>query len=95
MLSHLLSGVLDEAYAKSMRFRALTAIPKDVGALRALARTVRGALLPTRAQIDILYGRPRSELGYWGWRLWRPFDLVGRAMRYGWAWLKHKTGIGN
>ena len=59
----------------------------DIGRVRALAKTVRGALLPTKAQIDILFGPPRTELGYWGWRLWRPFDLVLRAARYGFAWL--------
>jgi hypothetical protein len=91
MLRHLVSGVLDEGYAQSMRFRALTAKPKDMGGFRALAGTMRGAFLPTRVQIDILYGRPRSELGYWGWRLWRPFDLVLRALRYGRAWLGQRS----
>jgi hypothetical protein len=90
LLRHLLAGVLDESYAQSMKFRSLTAKPKDVTRARALAKTMRGALLPTRAQIDILYGPPRSELGYWGRRLWRPFDLVGRACRYGTAWVAHR-----
>ena len=90
LLRHLLAGVLDEGYAQSMKFRSLTAKPKDVTAARALAKTMRGALLPSKAQIDILYGPPRTELGYWGRRLWRPFDLVGRAWRYGWAWVAHR-----
>jgi len=90
LLRHVLAGVLDESYAKSMKFRSLTAKPKDVTRARALTKTMRGALFPTKAQIDILYGPPRTELGYWGWRLWRPFDLVGRAWRYGTAWVAHR-----
>ena len=93
MLRHLLAGVLDEGYAQSMKFRSLTAVPKDIGRVRSLGKTLRGALLPTRAQIDILYGPPRTELGYWGWRLWRPFDLVLRAGRYGAAWVRHRFGL--
>jgi hypothetical protein len=95
LLRHLLAGVLDEGYAQSMKFRSLTAKPKDVTRARALAKTMRGALLPTRAQIDILYGPPRSELGYWGRRVWRPFDLVGRAVRYGIAWVGHRFRMRN
>jgi len=90
MLRHLVAGVLDEGYAQSMKFRGLTAKPKDIGRVRALAKTLRGALLPTKAQIDILYGPPRTELGYLGRRMWRPFDLVLRALRYGRAWVRHR-----
>jgi hypothetical protein len=93
LLLHLAAGVSDAGYARSMKFRGLTAKPGDDGGMRALAKTVRGALLPTQAQIDILYGKPKSRLGYWGWRLWRPFDLVLRALRYGTAWLGQKSGI--
>jgi len=95
LLRHLLAGVLDEGYARSMKFRGLTATPKDGGRARALAKTMRGALLPKRAQIDILYGPPRTELGYWGWRLWRPFDVVLRAGRYGAAWVVHRVRMRN
>jgi len=91
LLRHFVAGTMDEEYAYSMKFRSLAAKPRDIGRLRAVAKTLRGALLPTRAQIDILYGPPRTELGYWGWRLWRPFDVVLRALRYGWAWLRHRS----
>jgi hypothetical protein len=90
MLRHLVAGLLDEGYAQSMKFRSLTDKPRDMGRVRATAKTVRGALLPTNAQIDILFGRPKTELGYWGWRLWRPFDLVLRALRYGRAWVEQR-----
>ncbi len=90
LLRHLLAGATDEGYVHSMKFRSLTDKPRDMGRLHSAAKTIRGALLPTKAQIDILYGTPRTELGYWGWRLWRPFDLVLRAMRYGGAWIGQK-----
>ena len=34
-------------------------------------------------------------IGYWGWRLWRPFDLVLRTLRYGFAWIRQKLGMRN
>jgi hypothetical protein len=47
-----------------------------------LARNVWGALRLTDGQIDALYGRPRSRLGYVYRRLTRPFDLAGRLARH-------------
>jgi hypothetical protein len=90
LLRHLVAGVLDESYLRAMKFRSLAAKPVDVGRPRSVLKTVRNALWPARAQIDILYGRPHSELGYLGWHLWRPFDLVGRAVRYGVAAIRHR-----
>jgi len=90
LLRHLVAGIIDPSYEKSLKFRGLVAKPRDVGSLRGLATTLRRTVLPTRAQIDLLYGRPRTRLGYWGRRLWRPFDLVGRAWRYGSAWWLHR-----
>ena len=90
MLRHVLAGVLSEDYLRSMKFSALTAIPKNMGIARSLAKTIRGAVFPTDAQIDILYGKPRTSVGYWGWRLWRPFDLVLRSVKYGSAWVGHR-----
>jgi len=87
LLRHLLAGATNEDYVHSMKFRSLTDRPIDMDGIRAAAKTMRGALFLTNAQVDILYGPPRSELGYWGWRLWRPFDLVRRLVRYGWAWV--------
>ncbi len=88
LLRHLVAGAVDARYREALKFRGLVAKPRDVGWLRGLATTLRGAVFPTRAQLDILFGKPQSELGYWGLRVWRPFDLVGRAWRYGRAWLQ-------
>jgi hypothetical protein len=44
----------------------------------------------TDTQIEQIYGLPDSFLGYWARRLWRPFDLVGRTIRFGLAWARHR-----
>jgi hypothetical protein len=90
VLRHLVAGAIDEGYVHSLKFRGLTDRPRDMGRLRAAVRTLRGAVLLTKAQVDILYGPPRTGLGYWGWRLWRPFDLVARAVRYTSAWVANR-----
>jgi hypothetical protein len=90
MLRHILAGTLDPGYAKSMKFGSLTAKPGDAARFAALPQLLWRAVFLTRGQIDILYGTPRTSLGYWGWRLWRPFDLVLRTVRYGRAWIGHR-----
>jgi hypothetical protein len=90
VLRHILAGVFDQGYARSMRFRSLTAKPGDAGIFAAQIQSLWRAVFLTRGQIDILYGIPRTSLGYLGWRLWRPFDLVLRAVRYGRAWFGHR-----
>jgi len=94
-LRHVVANATDQRYAETMKFRGLTVMPGDRGRVRSVAKTLRGTVFPTNAQIDILYGQPRSEIGYWAWRLWRPFDLVIRAARYGVAWGRHQLRIRN
>ncbi|MEN8164875.1 MAG: hypothetical protein ABFS37_12155, partial [Acidobacteriota bacterium] len=53
-----------------------------------LLRTLWGATVLTRGQVHALYGKPKSTWGYWGYRLYRPFDLIGRTLRYGRAAIK-------
>ena len=90
MLRHLLAGVLDDGYVRSMKFRSLGSTPTDRSPLERAATTIRGALFLKDVQVDILYGPPETRLGYWGWRLWRPFDLIGRSIRYGAAWARNR-----
>ncbi len=75
LLRHMAAGRLDEDYGRSLRLRGRGALGGS------LARAAR-ALVLTDAQIDVVYGPPRSRLGYLGRRLARPFDLVRRAVRY-------------
>ena len=93
LLRHVVAGVRDEGYVRAIRLQSMAAHPADVGPVRWFAKELRRAVWQTRAQIDIIYGKPRSNVGYWGWRMWRPFDLVLRAVRYGWAWTRHRIRI--
>lgn len=88
MLRHFVLGSTDTKYRDSLRIRSLaTALPSG-GRFKTLVRTVWGTLILTRGQVDALYGQPSSAWGYWGYRLYRPFDLVVRLFRYGWAAVK-------
>jgi hypothetical protein len=78
LLRHVVAGVLDPDYRASLRLRGLSGGGGPAGFLNA----ARHALVLTDAQIDVVYGPPRSRLGYVGRRLARPFDLMWRLVRY-------------
>jgi hypothetical protein len=88
LLRHMLAGRLDPDYEKSLRLGLFQSQPSDRSRPAQLARTVLGAIFLTDAQIDALYGRPRTRLGYLGRRLARPFDLLLRLGRYSLRWVK-------
>jgi hypothetical protein len=93
LLGHILAGAFDAAYARSLRWPAL------LEALRASSGRQRALLLwhsvvLTRGQVDKVYGGPRSALGYLGLRVWRPFDMMLRALRYGAAWARARAARG-
>jgi hypothetical protein len=85
LLRHFVAGVLDDDYRRALRLddlRARFGRARGRGQLvDALARYVWRAVLITDAQIDVIYGRPASRLGYAWRRVVRPFDLAGRAAR--------------
>jgi hypothetical protein len=84
LLRHLLAGLLDPGYERSLRLGLFKGQPSDRSAPSRLARTLFRTVFLTRGQVDALYGPPRGgPLGYLGRRLWRPLDLVGRLLRYG------------
>jgi hypothetical protein len=78
LLRHFVAGILDEDYRRSLRLHGLA----EGGGIAGLVRAAWHALALTDAQIDVVYGPPRSRLGYLGRRLARPFDLVRRVARY-------------
>ncbi|HEV2853249.1 MAG TPA: nucleotidyltransferase family protein [Thermoanaerobaculia bacterium] len=88
LLRHVLAGRLDPDYERSLRLGLFRSQPSDRSRPAQLARAVLGAVFLTDAQIDALYGRPRTRLGYLGRRLARPFDLLLRLGRYGLQWVK-------
>jgi hypothetical protein len=87
LLRHMLAGRLDPDYEKSLRLGLFQSQPSDRSRPAQLAHAVLGAVFLTDAQIDALYGRPRTRLGYLGRRLARPFDLLLRLGRYGLQWV--------
>ncbi len=90
-LRHVVVASTDPDYGRALRLRSLLSPVAADSSWRRLLRDALRTVWLTDTQIEQLYGRPRSSLGYWGCRLWRPFDLVGRAWRYGWAWLRHRA----
>jgi putative nucleotidyltransferase-like protein len=88
LLRHIVAGRLDPEYERALRLGLFRAQPSDRSRPAQLARTLFGAVLLSDAQIDALYGRPRSRLGYLGHRLARPFDLLLRLGRYGAKWVR-------
>lgn len=88
LLRHILAGRLDPGYERSLRLGLFQPLPSDRPRPLQLARTVLDAVFLTDAQIDAVYGRPRTRLGYLGRRLARPFDLLWRLGSYGLARLR-------
>jgi hypothetical protein len=92
LIRHLVAGATMPTYVESMRLARRARSLSDRPRWKKLAVDGWRTVWLTRTQVDQLYGPPKSELGYWARRLWRPFDLVGRAWRYGLAAARHKVG---
>jgi len=90
LLRHILAGRLDEEYAGALRLGLFRPQPSERSRPEQLTRAVLGAVFLSDAQIDAVYGRPRTRLGYLGRRLARPFDLLLRLGSYGARWARLK-----
>ncbi|PYQ65551.1 MAG: hypothetical protein DMF53_05240 [Acidobacteria bacterium] len=88
LLRHILAGRLDAEYAGALRLGLFRPQPSERSRPAQLARAVLGAVFLSDAQIDAVYGRPRTRLGYLGRRLARPFDLLLRLGSYGARWAR-------
>ena len=88
LLSHWLAGSLDPDYLNSLKLGRRLEGRGDRNRLLEIVRTAWRAVWLSNHQIEILYGRPGTAMGYLGWRLWRPFDLVGRTLSSAAAWLR-------
>lgn len=87
LLRHLVAGVLAEDYRSALRLRSTLGAERSLGGWLEAARR---AVFLTHAQIDVIYGRPRSRLGYLGWSVLRPFDLLRRVAKYAAQALRHR-----
>jgi hypothetical protein len=81
LLRHLLGGVLDPGYQRSLKLRELVDPLGEGGRLKRRVASLRQALTLSRGQVDSIYGRPRNGWGYATRRALRPFDLAWRAGR--------------
>jgi len=88
LLRHLLAGSLSEEYRRALRLSRRLDPPGGQGRMMGVTRTAWQAVWLSRTQVEMLYGKPRTKLGYLGWRLWRPFDVAGRTVQSAVAWLR-------
>ena len=88
LLRHWLAGCLDADYAKSLKLGRRLEGSRGRNPLLEIVRTAWRAVWLSNHQVEILYGRPGTAMGYLGWRLWRPFELVGRTLSSAAAWLR-------
>ena len=88
LLSHIIAGPVDPQYRQVLRLKGASVL-LGLGGKSVIRRATPlfHALVLTREQIDMIYGRPSGWIGYLGWRLWRPVDLAIRLFRYGRAYL--------
>jgi len=95
LLRHLVAGATDQKYVESLQVSAflgrVSHLPRPV----AVARALWHALFLNRAQVDKIYGQPRSRAGYLWRQVLRPLDLLVEAThslanRF-WTGLRRKT----
>jgi hypothetical protein len=90
ILRHVVAGATDDTYRNAIRVRHRMVGATGDSTFSKAADVINDGLFLTRTQIDHIYGQPPSALGYWGWRLWRPIDMIARACHYCWAYLRHR-----
>ena len=82
LLRHLVAGITDRRYALGLKSEGGFISPlSDRPPVGAALRSAWRAVALSRAQVDVIYGPPRTRLGYLARQAWRPFDLVGRYLR--------------
>jgi hypothetical protein len=79
LLRHLVAGATDSKYTQSLQVSAflgrVSHLPRPV----AIARALGHAVFLSRVQVDKIYGRQSSSLGYLRRQILRPFDLLVQA----------------
>jgi hypothetical protein len=81
LVRHLIAGAVDSRYGEALKLRDLVQPLYDGPRWAGWWRAGRQALALSDAQLDRVYGKPRSRWGYVGRRLLRPLDLLWRAGR--------------
>lgn len=81
LLRHLMAGAANQEYRQSLKLVDLVQATALRGGLLGSIRGALAAVFLTRGQIDLIYGAPKSWIGYLGRRLWRPMDVAIRLVR--------------
>jgi hypothetical protein len=82
LLHHLVLAPSDERYRAALRLRAPLNSLTELSLARHWWREITQTAFPSRGQLAVIYGPRRTSLGYALLRLWRPFDLALRTLRY-------------
>ena len=82
LLCHLAASTLDVQYRKALRLRSAFRPLTAKGPTQQIRARLWNAFVPTRAQLAVIYGPPRSEAHLLARRLYRPVDLALRLGRY-------------
>jgi len=90
LLRHAVAGTIDEGYRQALKLRHYSDPLAGSDKKSTFLRNSFHAVFLNDAQVEGIYGKPSSPIAYLGWKLWRPFDLVIRAGRYGGAWVRHR-----
>jgi len=81
LVRHLIAGALDTRYGEALKLRDLVRPLHEGRRWAGWWNAGRQALALSDAQLERVYGKPRSRWGYVGRRLLRPLDLLWRAGR--------------
>ncbi len=86
LLRHLVASTLDHRYGNALKLRSAFRPLTAQGPVQSIGKKAWNALAPTRAQLNVIYGPPRSEAHLLARRLFRPVDLAYRLGKYGWSY---------
>jgi hypothetical protein len=79
LLRHLIAGATDREYVESLQVSAFLGRVSHLPRLCAISRALWHALFLNKAQVDKIYGRQSSSVGYLRRQILRPFDLLVQA----------------
>ena len=81
LLRHIVAGAVDSDYRQALKLSFFGPRVSDRSSMGAFLHSLRTTVLPVPAQLDLLYGRPRSRTGYLRLYARRYADLAGRLGR--------------
>jgi hypothetical protein len=91
LLQHVVAGILEPDYEDALRLTVHRRGLSDRSFPVSLAQRLWRMVFKTRAELDMIYGRPGHPSAYLWRRLLRPFDLVLRLFRYGGSFWRLRT----